>query len=503
MKLIDLVEKAGLIDDFDIQDRFRNLSVKGLESDSRKIGAGYIFCAIPGEKRDGREYISTALDNGAVAVLLPDDTDTDQYADRHDIAFVMSASPRQDLCKLAAAFFDRQPETIVAVTGTNGKSSVVNFIRQIWSAYGYNAASLGTIGLQKGNVLRPGSLTTPDPVQLHKDLDEAAREGVTHLAIEASSHGLHQYRLDGVMISAAAFTNLTHEHLDYHKTYENYRAAKGRLFSDLLPQGKEAVLNADSKEFSYYQKICSDRGQTVLSFGHQGKDLKILERNPHPQGQNVSVEAFGTTYQLDLPLVGEFQLMNVLCAAGLCLSQMPDREDAVKDIFEICQSLQPVRGRMELISGHPENAAIYIDYAHTPDALETVLKSLRPHTENNLVCVFGCGGDRDRNKRPMMGKIASHLADKVIITDDNPRTEDPAVIRRAIMDAAGDAQEIGSRQEAIEQAVMSLQKGDVLLIAGKGHEQGQIIGEEVFPFDDVEKTRDALSKFYNNGDQVK
>ena len=494
MYLTDLIRSAGLSESFDISENFHSLDITGIENDSRQIHPGQLFAALPGTRFDGTEFIASAIEAGAVAVLMEAGADLPDGVDPKKTVILKSANIRRDVAFLAAAFYSAQPAVIIGVTGTNGKSSCVNFTRQIWELLGYKAASLGTIGLQQGEALVSGSLTTPDAVRLHRDIDGITRGGVTHLAVEASSHGLDQHRLDGLKLKAAGFTNLTHDHLDYHKTMENYRAAKARLFSELLPEEGTAVLNADSPEYEYYKAVCDKRKQTVLTYGYKGQVLKIVERFPHPGGQDIRLSVFGTEKDLALPLVGEFQLMNVLCSALMALSGVEGGLDSIDQVLDVLPCIKSVKGRLEQVPGHPEGAAIYVDYAHTPDALETVLKALRPHTNARLICVVGCGGDRDRKKRPMMGEISSKLADVVIVTDDNPRTEDPALIRQEILNAAPGAREIGSRGQAIEEAVGMLRSGDVLLIAGKGHEQGQIIGEEILPFDDVEHAAQALKK---------
>ncbi|MGB0719317.1 MAG: UDP-N-acetylmuramoyl-L-alanyl-D-glutamate--2,6-diaminopimelate ligase, partial [Bdellovibrionales bacterium] len=364
------------------------------------------------------------------------------------------------------------------VTGTNGKTSVVHFAKQIWAALGYHAENMGTLS---------GAMTTPYPVAIHEKLAALADNGVTHLALEASSHGLDQYRLDGVNIKAAGFTNLSRDHLDYHADMDAYLAAKSRLFNGLLGEGDVAVLNADIPE---YERLTTQTKARVLSYGRKGEDLKILSITPTETGQDCEFKINNETHRIDINLVGEFQIYNLLCALGLVLSEGGiNAEKAVKTL----EKITGVRGRLEFVSGHPRGAGIYIDYAHTPDALENVLNALRPHTSGNLVCLFGCGGDRDTGKRPQMGDIATRLADRVVITDDNPRSEDPAAIRAAIMAAAPDAREIPDRRKAINHCVSSLQSGDVLLVAGKGHEQGQILAGQTLPFDDVSEVRSSIN----------
>jgi UDP-N-acetylmuramoyl-L-alanyl-D-glutamate--2,6-diaminopimelate ligase len=394
---------------------------------------------------------------------------------------------------MAAAFYARQPEHIVAVTGTNGKTSTAWFTQQLWEALGLRAASLGTLGIRGLEIeaLRNAkltSMTTPDMVSLMATLADIAVSKVDHLAMEASSHGLSQYRLDGVRIQAAAFTNLTRDHLDYHPDMDDYFAAKARLFSEVLAEGGVAVLNADVPEFKRLADICAQRNITVLDYGRNAQAIRLVERTALAQGQALVIAIHGKNYNVTLPLVGEFMVMNALAALGLVLAELPERAG---DLVQALGTLKGAPGRLQFVPGH-KDAAVYVDYAHTPDALENILKSLRPHTEGKLYCVVGCGGDRDPGKRPIMGRLAATLADVAVITDDNPRSEDPAKIRAAMMQDAPGAQEIGDRRAAIGWAVAQLNKGDVLVIAGKGHEQGQIIAGRVEPFDDVEEAARAI-----------
>ena len=451
---------------------------------SGTVAPGTLFAALPGIKADGSAYIDQAIAAGAAAIIAPEGT---VIADA-SVALVTDPNPRLLFSQVCARFFEEQPQMIAAVTGTNGKTSVAQFTRELWALAGHKAASLGTIGLIAPHMVRSGSLTTADTVTLHRDLAALAENGVTHLCMEASSHGLHQYRLDGVDISVAGFTNLSRDHLDYHGTMEEYLAAKMRLFTELLPRGGTAVLNADIPEFAAMASAIKSAGRKVMGYGHQATDLRIKSRRLLPDGQILHIEAGGQLYEITLPLIGEFQAMNVLCAAGMAIAS----GENVASVLNSLPSLSPVRGRMELAGKHPSGAPVFVDYAHTPDGLETVLKALRPHTEHKLHVVFGCGGDRDRGKRPMMGKIAADLADHVIVTDDNPRTENPAAIRAEIMAAATGATEIGDRADAIAAAIKALKTGDTLVIAGKGHEQGQIVGTDVRPFDDVSVARAAL-----------
>ncbi|MEZ5814932.1 MAG: UDP-N-acetylmuramoyl-L-alanyl-D-glutamate--2,6-diaminopimelate ligase [Alphaproteobacteria bacterium] len=456
-------------------------TLKGLTQDSREVKPGYLFAALPGVKADGRDFIPAAIERGATAILAGQGTQLPEGT--KNVTLATDQNPRRAFAKFAAGFYRHQPEYIVAVTGTNGKTSVVTFAQQLWEAAGCKASSLGTL---------KGKMTTPDPVALHAELADLSTAGITHLAIEASSHGLDQCRLDGVNLAAAGFTNLSHDHLDYHKDMDAYFAAKARLFAALLEPGKTAVLNADSAHFERLEEICKDRGLKIVSYGHRGRDLKIISAKPASHGQKLELGLFGAHRDITLPLVGEFQVMNALCALGLVVSGDPENKNLY---IEALEKLKNVPGRLQLVPGHPKGAAIYVDYAHTPDALENVLKALRPHTGGKLVCVFGCGGDRDKAKRPVMGAIASTYADSVIVTDDNPRSENPADIRAEILAATSGAQEIGDRREAIHKTINALEAGDVLVIAGKGHEQGQIFATRTDHFDDVEEARAAIEHF--------
>lgn len=462
---------------------------KGLTQDSRGVKDGYLFAAFPGSKADGRKFIDDALRNGATGILAQ--TGTELSKNDSDIVLITDDNPRRKFAFMAAEFYGRQPETIMAVTGTNGKTSTVDFVKQLWKSQGIKAASIGTLGVRAPGMIRSWSMTTPDTVALHAELADLAAVGVNHLAIEASSHGLHQYRLDGVKIAAAAFTNLSRDHLDYHADMDEYFESKARLFGEIMQPWSTAVLNADVPEFEKLAALCAKAQLSILSYGHAGRDLKIIDARPAPQGQDLMLEVFGKTYQITLPLVGGFQVMNALCALALVLSENRDKAD---DYIKALENLEGVPGRLQLVAGHSGDAAVYIDYAHTPDALETILKALRPHTRGKLVCLFGCGGDRDVGKRPVMGGIAVKCADRVIVTDDNPRTEDPAAIRAAILKTAKGAREISGRREAIRAAIAELKDGDVLVIAGKGHEQGQVFASRTEPFDDYEESEKAMKE---------
>lgn len=471
--------------DFDIH------SLKGLTQDSRAVKRGYLFAALPGSKTDGLRFIPDALRNGAAALLIPADTVLPEGLDLAGVHIIRDPLPQRRLAQLAAAFYGRQPSRIVTVTGTNGKTSTVHFVKQLWAMQGLKAASIGTLGVRMPGAVRSGSMTTPDPVSLHAELADLAAVGVTHLAMEASSHGLDQYRLDGVSIAAAGFTNLTRDHLDYHGDMESYWRAKQRLFTDLLPAGGAVVLNADVPEYAALAAIAQKRSLKIISYGHQGRDLTIRKAEPAPQGIHAVLDVMGCTADITLPLVGDFQVMNVLCALGLVLAEAG--QDPAAHLARL-PDLQGVPGRLQLVPGHPSGAAVYIDYAHTPDALENILKALRKHTEGRLICLFGCGGDRDRGKRPLMGQIASENADVVIVTDDNPRSEKPAAIRKEILAGVPGAREIGDRRAAIRSAVEDLRPGDILVIAGKGHEQGQIFADRTEPFDDFQEAHTVIKE---------
>jgi UDP-N-acetylmuramoyl-L-alanyl-D-glutamate--2,6-diaminopimelate ligase len=465
----------------------RDPPITGLTADSRKVVPGTLFAALPGTVRDGRDFIAQAIASGAVAILAPKGTRLPAGAG--DVALIEDTNPRRRLALLAAAFHGEQPAHIAAVTGTNGKTSTAQFTRQLWQALGHKAGAMGTLGLVADGFPETPSLTTPDPVALHATLADVARGGVTHLAMEASSHGLDQFRLDGVVVEAAGFTNLTRDHLDYHGTMAAYLQAKLALFDRVMPKGATAVINADIPEFEQIASVAHARKQTVIGFGTAGKELRVIDATPLPHGQRLTLDLFGKRRTLELPLVGRFQVWNALCALGLVIGTGTDAERAADCLV----NLNGVRGRLEMVATLPNGAAVYVDYAHTPDGLETVLRSVRPHTHGRLSVVFGCGGDRDKGKRPMMGRIAAELADRVIVTDDNPRSEVPATIRAEVMAGCPGATEVDDRAKAIALAVGELGPGDVLVLAGKGHEQGQIIGNEVRPFDDATVARAAVA----------
>ncbi len=466
--------------------------IRGITADSRQVKPGFLFAALAGRSADGGSFVEDAVARGAVAVLTDDPARFPRLAERSPpVHVVMDPNPRRRLARIAARFHAPQPETVVAVTGTNGKTSVAVFVRQIWQQLGHRAASLGTIGIVGPDFATPGALTTPDAVTLHRELSLLARAGIDHVALEASSHGLDQFRLDGLELTAAAFTNLTRDHLDYHRDMESYFAAKARLFTELLPGDGTAVLNLDVPEGARLARLCRDRGVAVLGFGAEAEaDLRLISSRALDIGQELRLVVFGEARTITLPLVGGFQAMNALAALGLAIATGAPTEAAL----ETLPNLVGVPGRLQHVATHPNGAPVIVDYAHTPDALETVLRALRAHCRGKLIVVFGCGGDRDRGKRPQMGALAAELADVAIVTDDNPRTEDPAAIRRAILTACPGAIEIGDRAAAIRHGLELLAPGGLLLIAGKGHERGQIVGAVTHPFDDAAVAQDAFAQ---------
>ena len=465
-----------------------HVEISGLTADSREVQPGWLFAALPGAKADGARFVSDAIAKGAAAVLVKAGADVAEAA---HIPVLASAEPRRALALMAARFFAAQPDKIVAVTGTSGKTSVAEFTRQIFAARGRTAASLGTIGLVKPDGSVYGGLTTPDPVTLHRTLAELAGEGFTHLAFEASSDGLAQHRLDAVKLKAAAFTNLGRDHLNTHHTVEAYRDAKLRLFTELLPADGAAVLNADTRNANeeLILRLALSCGRRAMTVGMRGETLKLESVARDGFAQRLSVRHAGKSYAIRLPLIGDYQAANALLAAGLAIAT----GEAADAVFGALETLKGVKGRLE-IAGELRGGLVVIDYAHKPDALIAALDALRPFAPGKLVCVFGCGGDRDKGKRPLMGQIAAAKADTVIVTDDNPRSEKPDAIRAEILAGAPGAIEIGDRAEAIRSAVQGLAKGDVLLVAGKGHETGQIIGARVLPFSDHAAVQAALAE---------
>jgi len=461
----------------------------GLASDSREVKPGFLFAALPGAKTNGASFIRDAVARGAVAVL--GSHEAAPAARALGVRFIEDANPRARLSKIAKAFYREQPDIVAAVTGTNGKTSVTVFLRQIWSALGRRAASMGTIGVVTPDGEIKLSHTTPDPIETHRLLARLKGEGIDRLALEASSHGLDQYRLDGVEIAAGAFTNITRDHLDYHPSFESYLAAKLRLFTALVRKGGAAVVNADALYAEEFRAAAAARDLSVLSVGERGTDLKLIGREPRADSQLLTIAFHGRTHSVALPLAGLFQASNALVAAALAIALGEDQAS----VFGALAKLTGAPGRLERVARARSGAPIYVDYAHTPDALQTVLKALRPHVKGALWVVFGCGGDRDAGKRPLMGAIAAEFADRAIVTDDNPRSENPAEIRRQILRDVPAATEIGDRREAIRHAVARLEPDDLLVIAGKGHESGQIIAGAVHPFSDrdeaIRAARDA------------
>jgi UDP-N-acetylmuramoyl-L-alanyl-D-glutamate--2,6-diaminopimelate ligase len=468
-----------------------DVRITGLAVDSREVREGFLFAALPGAKVHGGEFISFALRQRAGAILT-DKEGARLAADEIRAAgtpVVIAEDPRQALAYAAALWFGRQPETVVAVTGTNGKTSVASFTRQLWCAMGEPAVNLGTTGVE-GDWSKPLNHTTPEPITLHRTLAEIAAEGIEHCAMEASSHGLDQRRLDGVRLTAAGFTNLTQDHLDYHGTMSAYRDAKAQLFARVLPEDGTAVINIDDAYGPYMLDVAESRGQDLLTVGTRADAaLRIVAQRYDATGQDLRFEWNGQAHQRRLNLIGGFQAANALVAAGLCIGSGSDP----REVFDAMPHLRTVRGRMQHVATRENGATVFVDYAHTPDAVATALKALRPHVLGRLIIVMGAGGDRDRTKRPLMGEAAATYADVVFVTDDNPRSEDPDLIRAAIRQGCPEANDVGDRAEAILRGVDALGPGDALLIAGKGHETGQIIGTTVLPFDDAEQASVAVA----------
>ena len=480
MKLKTLIGQDGQVDA-----RFAALDVTGITADSRKVTPGSLFVAVPGTKADGLAYVPQALAAGAAVIMaerapesLPD-----------GVAFVRAENARRALALAAARFYPRQPAVIAAVTGTSGKTSVAAFSRQIWAALGCKAASIGTIGLVTPTETTYGALTTPDPVALAQLLDRLAGEGVSHLALEASSHGLDQHRLDGVRVTVGGFTNLSRDHMDYHPTVEAYLAAKLILFERIVAADGAAVIDADHEHADAVVAAARKRGLRLFTVGRKGDAIRLVDAEIDGFSQTLRIEHAGRSYRVRLPLVGAFQVENALVAAGMAIATGSDPAA----VFAALEGLEGAKGRLEL-AGQRNGAPIFIDYAHKPDALAKALDALRPYAKRRLVVVFGAGGDRDQGKRPLMGEIAADKADVVIVTDDNPRSEDPAAIRAAILAAAPGATEIGDRAQAIRHAIAALAPGDALVIAGKGHESGQIVGDRTLPFSDHEAVATALKE---------
>jgi UDP-N-acetylmuramoyl-L-alanyl-D-glutamate--2,6-diaminopimelate ligase len=457
--------------------------VTGFAIDHRKVAPGSVFGAFKGQVFDGEDFIGQAVTRGAVAVVARPEAKVET------VPHLADAQPRKLFASLAAKFFAPYPEVAVAVTGTNGKTSTVEMTRQMWRMSGQRSASIGTLGVTTSDDQVKTGLTTPDIVTFLSNVAGLERMGISHVAYEASSHGLDQHRCEGVPLAAAAFTNFSRDHLDYHSSMDSYFEAKMRLFDELLtPEGTAVVWTDDAKSGEVMERV-RRRGSQLMTVGREGKTIRLLDQIPTPLGQTVSLGYDGKTHRLALPLIGAYQAANVLVAAGLVLATGTSFEAA----FSAMQRVSPVRGRLERAVISPKGAPVYIDYAHTGDALEAAIAALRPHVEGRLITVFGAGGDRDQGKRPEMGAVASKLSDLVIVTDDNPRTEDPAEIRREVLAGAPGATEIAGRREAIAEAIRIARSGDIVLVAGKGHEQGQIIGDRVLPFDDVVVARECAA----------
>jgi UDP-N-acetylmuramoyl-L-alanyl-D-glutamate--2,6-diaminopimelate ligase len=456
-------------------------AVTGFAIDHRKVAPGTIFGAFRGTLFNGEDFVPDAVRAGAVAVVARPEVPVE------GAAHVSAEEPRREFARLAARFFKPFPRTVIAVTGTNGKTSNVELTRQLWRMAGHHAASIGTLGVTTADDQVTTGLTTPDIVTFLSNMAGLAREGVTHAAFEASSHGLSQYRTEGLPVQAAAFTNFSRDHLDYHGTMEAYFSAKMRLFSEVLEPDGTAVIWMDDPKSAEVARLCKARGIRRLTVGAKGETFRLVGREPTQLGQTLSVEADGKTHSLNIPLIGAYQAANVLTAAGLVLATGGDLKQTLDNLARV----QPVRGRLERAVITRDGAPVYVDYAHTEDALESAIEALRPHAKGRLIIVFGAGGDRDVGKRPQMGAVAARMSDLAIVTDDNPRSEDPAAIRRDILAGAPGAREVPGRREAIAAAIAEAGAEDIILLAGKGHEQGQIVGDQVLPFDDVAVAREC------------
>jgi UDP-N-acetylmuramoyl-L-alanyl-D-glutamate--2,6-diaminopimelate ligase len=467
----------------DIADVDSDSTVTGFAIDHRKVARGSVFGAFKGVVFNGEDFIEQAVDRGAVAVVARPEAPVSK------VPHLSDAEPRRLFAELAAKFYAPYPDTVVAVTGTNGKTSTVEMTRQIWRMSGHRSASIGTLGVTTSDDQVKTGLTTPDIVTFLHNMTGLKRMGTSHVAYEASSHGLDQHRCEGVPLAAAAFTNFSRDHLDYHETMDAYFEAKMRLFEELLEPGMPSVIWTDDPRSDEVIERCKARGHQMLTVGRRGETIRLVEQAPTPLGQTLMLEHAGKSFRLALPLIGAYQASNVLTAAGLVLATggMWD------SIFSAMQRVAPVRGRLERAVISRAGVPVYIDYAHTPDALEAAIAALRPHVEGRLITVFGAGGDRDQGKRPEMGAVATRMSDIVIVTDDNPRSEDPAAIRSAIMAGAPGATEVGGRREAIAEAIRIARDGDIVLVAGKGHETGQIVGDRVLPFDDALVARECAA----------
>ena len=467
----------------DIADVDSDSTITGFAIDHRKVAAGSVFGAFKGAVFNGEDFIPQAVGRGAVAVVARPEAVVEK------VPHLSDPIPRRLFAELAAKFYAPYPETVVAVTGTNGKTSTVEMTRQIWRMLGHRSASIGTLGVTTSDDQVKTGLTTPDIVTFLHNMAGLKRMGTTHVAYEASSHGLDQYRAEGVPLAAAAFTNFSRDHLDYHETMDAYFEAKMRLFGELLSAGRPAVIWTDDPKSEEVMERARKRGHDLLTVGRKGEAIRLVEQSPTTLGQTLMLEHGGKSFRLALPLIGAYQASNVLTAAGLVLATGGEWNA----VFSAMQRVAPVRGRLERAVISRAGVPVYIDYAHTPDALEAAIAALRPHVEGRLITVFGAGGDRDQGKRPQMGEVATRLSDIVIVTDDNPRSEDPAVIRSAIMAGAPGATEVSGRREAIAEAIRIARSGDIVLVAGKGHETGQIVGDRVLPFDDALVARECAA----------
>ncbi len=467
----------------DIAEVDSDSTVTGFAIDHRNVERGSVFGAFRGAVFNGEDFIERAVERGAIAVVARPEAIVER------VPHLADPEPRRLFAGLAAKYYAPYPETVVAVTGTNGKTSSVEMTRQIWRMSGHRSASIGTLGVTTSDDQVKTGLTTPDIVTFLHNVAGLERMGVTHVAYEASSHGLDQHRCEGVPLSAAAFTNFSRDHLDYHETMDAYFEAKMRLFEELLPPRRPAVIWTDDPKSGEVIERCKNRGHEVMTIGRKGETIRLVEQAPSPLGQSLALEHAGKEHRLALPLIGAYQASNVLTAAGLVLATGGTWDST----FLAMQRVSPVRGRLERAVISRSGVPVYIDYAHTPDALEAAIAALRPHVEGRLIIVFGAGGDRDQGKRPEMGAVATRLSDVVIVTDDNPRTEDPGLIRSAIMAGAQGATEVPGRREAIAEAIRIAEEGDIVLVAGKGHETGQIIGKRVLPFDDALVARECAA----------
>ena len=475
----DIGYLLGLTNDYEIH----NAHVTGLALDSRKVKSGFVFFALQGTKQNGEDFAKAAEDNGAIAIVAK------QHIDGLSVPVIVASDPYLAMSEAAAKFYRKQPQTIIAVTGTNGKSSTVDFLRQIWAHAGHRAASLGTLGAITPDGAINLGFTTPDAIALHQNLEILADKKITHLAMESSSHALDQKRMHGVKLVAGGFTNLTQDHLDYHNTMAEYGKAKMILFEKLLPKGAPAIINADATEAPAFEECALQAGLDLKLVGWRGNYLKIQELWPKPASQRVDYRFENKTWPVEIPLIGEFQALNATMAAGFALA-LGEKPEVV---FAAMAKLRTVKGRMEHIGETKTGANVFVDYAHTPDGLDVLLRAIRPHAPGKIILVFGCGGDRDKTKRPRMGAIGGKYADVVIVTDDNPRTEDAATIRREVIMGVPNAFEIGDRHDAIIRGLEVAQNGDAVIIAGKGHETGQIVGNRVLPFSDQETAIDFLN----------